>query len=213
MDRQHRPGGKYGQGVMMSRADENLQKKYRQKRLALEAIDLSKDPFFFKNHIGSFECRLCLTLHTNEASYLVHTQGRKHQDNLKRHMEREARENTGSLPIAQQQKQRPNYIKIGLPPYKIKRSFDPIIQQYVLNFEIEYKGIIENQKPAFKIANAYEQKMEPPDNRYLYVLFAADPYETMCIKIPNKKLDDSPGSLVHMWDKSKKIFFLTITYL
>ena len=35
-----------------------------------------------QNHLGSYECKLCLTLHTNEGSYLTHTQGKKHQDNL-----------------------------------------------------------------------------------------------------------------------------------
>jgi hypothetical protein len=48
----------------------------------LETIDLDKDPYFFKNHVGSFECRLCLTVHQNDGSYLAHTQGRKHQTNL-----------------------------------------------------------------------------------------------------------------------------------
>ncbi len=35
-----------------------------------------------KNHIGKYECKLCLTLHNNEGSYLTHTQGKRHQDNL-----------------------------------------------------------------------------------------------------------------------------------
>jgi splicing factor 3A subunit 2 len=34
------------------------------------------------NHLGTYECKLCLTLHSNEGSYLAHTQGKKHQDNL-----------------------------------------------------------------------------------------------------------------------------------
>lgn len=35
-----------------------------------------------RNHLGSYECKLCLTLHNNEGSYLAHTQGKKHQTNL-----------------------------------------------------------------------------------------------------------------------------------
>ena len=27
-----------------------------------------------RNHLGTYECKLCLTLHNNEASYLAHTQ-------------------------------------------------------------------------------------------------------------------------------------------
>lgn len=37
-----------------------------------------------KNHLGKYECKLCLTLHTNEGSYMSHTQGKRHQENLKR---------------------------------------------------------------------------------------------------------------------------------
>ena len=64
-----------------------------------------------RNHLGSYECKLCLTLHTNEGvmvqcrcshvhlchgdvsvwsgSYLAHTQGKKHQINLARRAARE----------------------------------------------------------------------------------------------------------------------------
>ena len=35
-----------------------------------------------RNHLGTYECTLCLTLHNNEASYLAHTQGKKHQSTL-----------------------------------------------------------------------------------------------------------------------------------
>ena len=48
-----------------------------------------------RNHLGSYECRLCLTLHSNEASYLAHTTGKKHQANLHRRQLRELKENGG----------------------------------------------------------------------------------------------------------------------
>ena len=50
---------------MHSISDANLMRRERQRRLALETIDISKDPYIFKNHLGSYECRLCLTVHTN----------------------------------------------------------------------------------------------------------------------------------------------------
>jgi len=31
--------------------------------------------------------------------------------------------------------------------------------------------------------SAYEQKMEPPDKRWQYLLFAAEPYETIAFKV------------------------------
>ena len=30
---------------------------------------------------------------------------------------------------------------------------------------------------------AYEQKVEPPDRRWQYLLFAAEPYETIAFKV------------------------------
>jgi len=52
-------------------------RKERLRKLALETVDLDKDPYFMKNHLGSFECKLCLTLHTTEGNYLAHTQVRR----------------------------------------------------------------------------------------------------------------------------------------
>ena len=37
-------------------------------------ILFTQDPYFMRNHLGTYECKLCLTLHNNEASYLAHTQ-------------------------------------------------------------------------------------------------------------------------------------------
>ena len=53
-----------------------IDRRERLRRLALETIDLTKDPYFMRNHLGQYECRLCLTLHNNEGNYLAHTQAR-----------------------------------------------------------------------------------------------------------------------------------------
>jgi hypothetical protein len=34
----------------------------------METIDLSKDEFFMRNHLGQMECKLCLTLHPTEGT-------------------------------------------------------------------------------------------------------------------------------------------------
>lgn len=54
-----------------------MDRRERLRKLALETIDLSKDPYFMRNHLGQYECRLCLTLHNNEGNYLAHTQVRE----------------------------------------------------------------------------------------------------------------------------------------
>ena len=73
-----------GSGGVASAQDSNVNRRQRLRELALETIDLNNDPYFMRNHLGSYECKLCLTLHMNEGSYLAHTQGKRHQQNLKR---------------------------------------------------------------------------------------------------------------------------------
>ncbi|KAJ3217805.1 hypothetical protein HDU67_007222 [Dinochytrium kinnereticum] len=92
MDFQNRAGSKPGSGGVSGHSESNVDRRERLRKLALETIDLAKDPYFMKNHLGSYECKLCLTLHNNEGSYLAHTQGKKHQSNLQRRSAKEARE-------------------------------------------------------------------------------------------------------------------------
>lgn len=66
MDFQHRAGGKTGSGGVASSSESNRDRRERLRQLALETIDINKDPYFMKNHLGSYECKLCLTLHNNE---------------------------------------------------------------------------------------------------------------------------------------------------
>ncbi|XP_039164377.1 splicing factor 3A subunit 2 [Eucalyptus grandis] len=80
MDREW--GSKPGSGGAASAQNEAIDRRERLRRLALETIDLAKDPYFMHNHLGSYECKLCLTLHNNEGNYLAHTQEKRHQTNL-----------------------------------------------------------------------------------------------------------------------------------
>lgn len=63
--------------TIASCARQAIDRRERLRRLALETIDLTKDPYFMRNHLGQYECRLCLTLHNNEGNYLAHTQVRR----------------------------------------------------------------------------------------------------------------------------------------
>jgi splicing factor 3A subunit 2 len=72
MDYQNRVGHKCGSGGPATDQEVAFDRRERLRKLALETIDLSKDPYFLRNHLGSYECKLCLTLHTNEGSYLAH---------------------------------------------------------------------------------------------------------------------------------------------
>ena len=77
-------GAKAGSGGVASDTQAKVDRRERLRQLALQTVDLQKDPYFMKNHLGSYECKLCLTLHNNEGNYLAHTQGKRHQQNLAR---------------------------------------------------------------------------------------------------------------------------------
>merc|ERR1719506_2900478 len=160
-------------GAPSTAQDVAMDRRERLRKLALETIDLSKDPYFMRNHLGSYECKLCLTLHTNEGSYLAHTQGKKHQINLARRAAKEKQDatiqpqpNMGSGPRKS--------VKIGRPGYRVTKERDPDTQQKALLFEIEYPEIEEKVKPRHRFMSAYEQKIEPPDSKYQYILFSAE---------------------------------------
>lgn len=54
MDFQNRPGGKTGGGGVASWSETNRDRRERLRQLALETIDLQKDPYFMKNHLGNY---------------------------------------------------------------------------------------------------------------------------------------------------------------
>jgi splicing factor 3A subunit 2 len=122
IDFQHREGSKIGSGGHLSESQAALERKERLRKLALETIDISKDPYFMKNHLGTYECKLCLTLHPNEGNYLAHTQGKRHQSNLGR---RAAMEAKNAAPRAVVSKELPKKvaIRIGRPGYKVLLLF------------------------------------------------------------------------------------------
>lgn len=39
--------------------------------------------------------------------------------------------------------------------------------------------------PRHRFMSAYEQRIEPPDKTWQYLLFAAEPYETISFKVEN----------------------------
>ncbi|XP_062365949.1 splicing factor 3A subunit 2 isoform X3 [Cinclus cinclus] len=182
MDFQHRPGGKTGSGGVASASESNRDRRERLRQLALETIDINKDPYFMKNHLGSYECKLCLTLHNNEGSYLAHTQGKKHQTNLARRAAKEAKEAPAQPAPEKVKVEVKKFVKIGRPGYKVTKQRDPETGQQSLLFQIDYPEIAESIMPRHRFMSAYEQRIEPPDRRWQYLLMAAEPYETIAFK-------------------------------
>ncbi|KAN0060123.1 CWF complex protein sap62 [Thecaphora frezii] len=250
MDYQNRAGNK-GAGVAGA-SETNVDRRERLRKLALETIDVNKDPYLLRNHLGSLECRLCLTLHTNEGSYLAHTQGKKHQTNLARRAAREAKEsahyNSNHLLTAAPANQVPkkSFIKIGRPGYKITKIREPFSHfesnesggggveaqsgiggRLGLLFQVSLPQIAENVKPLHRFMSSFEQRLEPPNRAWQYLVIAAEPYETIAFKLqsrevdrsetlllsslPNAKPRNEPGTWCH-WDPDTKTYTIQVLF-
>ena len=224
VDRQNRVGSKFGGGGVSSAQQSERERKDRLRELALETIDLAKDPYLMRNHLGTYECKLCLTLHTNEANYLSHTQGKKHQAGLARRAAMEAKlarqkgETDVMMPMrsttASQRAE--TKVKIGRPGYEVSKSRDPESNARCLTFELHYPELDDarNRQPRHRFMSAYEQRVEtPPDRNYQYLLIACHPYETVAFKIPNEPIDKKEGKFVTNWDWEGKVFTLTLHFV
>ena len=223
-------GSKTGAGNMMSSSMVNISRRERLRQLAMERITRGLDPYLVKNHLGSYECKLCLTLHPNEASYLAHTQGKRHQLNLAHKAQREAASDDSGAGLLEYavgpslQPARPpalprvkKSVKIGRPGYRVTKQRNPETRQRSLLFEIEDPEIEQELQPRHRFMSAFEQKVEKPDRNYQYLLFAAEPYETIAFKIPNKEIerdtnDKTKGRFYTKWDENKKVFTLQVHF-
>ncbi|TYZ64737.1 hypothetical protein PybrP1_002869 [[Pythium] brassicae (nom. inval.)] len=221
MDFQNRVGSKPGAGGVASASQANVDRRERLRKLALETVDLAKDPYFMKNSIGSYECKLCLTLHNNEGNYLAHTQGKRHQTNLARRAAKEAAHAAHSTATANLHAARaaaaaaaarPRALKIGLPGYKVTKQRDAGSGARVLLFQIAYPDHDPQLQPRHRFMSAFEQKVEAPDKSFQYLLFACEPYETVAFKIPNVDVDKSEGKFFSNWDKHGKTFTLQLCF-
>ena len=103
-------------------------------------------------------------------------------------------------------------VKIGRPGYRVTKQRDPDNGQQSLLFEIDYPEIAEGVVPRHRFMSAYEQKVEPPDRKWQYLLFAAEPYETIGFKVPSREVDKSDTRFWSHWNKETKEFFLQFSF-
>ena len=183
-----------------------------------------------KNHLGSYECRLCLTIHTNEGSYLGHTQGKKHQANLAR---RAARENAGNAlssvlsaaganshvqnKIQTESVKKRQFVPIGRPGYKIIKVRDPENGLVGLLFMLHYPQIASNssggcRRPRHRIMSAFEQHVEVPNRTLQYLVVSGEPYETVAFRIPARNIDSDSERTFSHWDPDAGLMIVQIMY-
>eukprot|EP00762_Andalucia_godoyi_P006076 ANDGO_00405.mRNA.1 Splicing factor 3A subunit 2 len=189
-----------------------MDRRERLRKLTLEQFDVTKDPYFFKNHIGKFECRLCLTLHNTESNYLAHTQGKRHQMQLLKREQTVKRQHESSATRSSHSEHRVVFkkrtVRIGRPGYRISKSEE----DRVLHFEIDCPDIASATQPRVRFMSAYEQKVDRPiDPAFLYLVVAALPYETVAFKIPSEGLDKERFRT--RWDEIKCVFYIDVAYV
>ncbi|KAK6588054.1 f11a10.2 protein [Cryptosporidium xiaoi] len=214
MDFQHREGHKTGSGALASSQDVAIERRERLRRLALESIDLSKDPYYMRNHLGQVECRLCSTIHTNEGSYLSHTQGRKHQTNL---AYRASKDKVPQI-IRRTEKvdeerdeNKEKILKIGQPKYKITKHRESSTGgTYCIYCRFNFNEILEECIPSYRIMSCWEQKIEKPDPRYQYLFVGAEPYNTVGIRVPSMEINRQ--RIQTYWDKERKVYHIQIYF-
>lgn len=153
-----------------------------------------------------------MTLHNNEGSYLAHTQGKKHQENLARRAAKEAKDAPQQLAPEKPRVEPKKFVKIGRPGYRVTKQREPESGQQSLLFQIDYPEISEHVLPRHRFMSAYEQKVEPPDRKWQYLLFAAEPYETIAFKVPSREVEKSDNKFWTHWNRDTKQFFLQFAF-
>ena len=62
-------------------------------------------------------------------------------------------------------------------------------------------------------SNASDLTCKLPDKKWQYLLFAAEPYETIAFKVPSREVDSfDDNKFWSMWNKDTKEFFLQVLW-
>lgn len=181
-----------------------------------------QDPYILRNHLGGIDCRLCLTQHPNENSYLAHTQGKKHQTNLAMRAAKDQKEQSRYNPQMllmdrdrRHEKPKKQFVKIGKPGFSITKVHEPVPAPPVgvsesegerrvrekqggrigLLFKMPLPQIKDGVRPLYRIMSSFEQHVEPQDRAWQYLVVAAEPYESIAFKLEAREADRTPQVL------------------
>ena len=92
-------------------------------------------------------------------------------------------------------------MKIGRPRYKFAKIRDPITRQRGYLFQLHFPQITKGAKPQFRFMSTYEQNIEDVDERFQYLIVAAEPYNNIAFKIQNREIDQREGKLWTHWNR------------
>lgn len=227
MDYSNRVNSKKGSGGVADVQETKVHTRRRLKELlTTQVLDLDSDPYVFRNHLGLLECRLCLTTHVSESSYISHIGGRKHQMNLEKRQildEKYSKNQQGinstnnASVISINNTPKRSWTKIGRPAFKVTKIRNTETLQMGLLINAKYPNATA-EEPFFRIMSYYElstknqnvalsyvhkeaqDKEDADPNNWQYLVITAEPYENICFAIPNNKEIDKPAVLGQMSD-------------
>lgn len=221
MDYSGRVNSKQGSGGVADAQETNVHTRNRIKELlATQVLDLDNDPYVFRNHLGLLECRLCLTTHVSEASYISHLSGKKHLLNLQKRklLDEKLTSKSASPSISLSNTPKRRWNKIGKPAYQMTKIRNPTTLQLGLLISIKYPNI--TQEPLFRFMNWFELTKENQDKfnngkDFQYLVIYGEPYENLCVAIPEGEIDkseDMSEDYWWYWDTDSKEFYLQFLY-
>ncbi|ONH72130.1 Pre-mRNA-splicing factor sap62 [Pichia kudriavzevii] len=77
----------------------------------------------------------------------------------------------------------------------------------------KFENIKVDVTPMYKFLASSEQKKEPEDPSFQYLVLSAEPYENIAIKIPSDKIDFSNDKIWDYWDPDTKEYCLQFFFL
>ena len=146
-----------------------LDRRERLRKLALETVDLNKDPCY-EEPLGSYECKLCLTLHNTEGITWPARREAPPTEFSKTSLQ--GCDAPLSYRTSQVRRKAPRHQDraAGLQGHEVAGCESG---QRALLFEVDYRSGFDGAAAA-RFMSAYEQRVEPPDRTTsIYCLRAA----------------------------------------
>lgn len=112
---------------------------------------------------------------------MAHTQGKKHQTNLARRAARDMKDSQLQVAPQQQAVQRKVFLKIGRPGYRVTKVRDPDTGKEGMMVQVHLPQIKPGVIPRRRFMSAWEQKREPPNKAYQYLIVRLSDHYTFCI--------------------------------
>lgn len=234
MDYSGRVNSKKGAGGVAGAQETQVHTRKRvQELLSAHVVDLENDPYVIRNQLGMLECRLCLTTHVSEASYISHLGGRKHRMGLERRQELENRGARTTVPSAlgvSISAPKRAWDKIGRPAYHVTKVRHPESLQMGVLVQVELPKMTVKE-PFFRFLLYYELSAKNQNvgasffdknggdaADFQYLVISGEPYENVAFAVPKGEIDRpedpsaSSESYWWHWDDDKKEFFMQFFY-